>query len=114
MPGALSLIDLFGGPPDAIYDPEETLETTASGMDCEARVRRALSRLAAAQAAHCESPGSDEHRNRLVTAAFHAEIAQDLAHTASVARDREARQDRIHAARHEFARGFNASAVAAE
>ena len=111
---ALSLIDLFGGPSDAFYDPEETLETTAGGMECEARVRRALSRLAAAQAAHCESPGSDEHRDRLVTAAYHAEIAQDLAHTAAVAREDDARRERIHAARLEYARGFNPNAVAAE
>ena len=114
MNGALSLIDLFGGPADAVYDPDQTLDHTAGGMECEARIRRALSRLAAAQAAHCESPGSDEHRNRLVTAAFHAEIAQDLAHNAAVARERIARQDRIEAARTEFHRGFNPAAVAAE
>lgn len=111
---ALSLIDLFGGPADAVYDPDETLDTTADGMECEARVRRALSRLAAAQAAHCESPGSDEHRTRLVTAAYHAEIAQDLVHSAAVERERDARYERIQAARLDFNRGFNPNAVAAE
>lgn len=105
-----SFIGFFGGPSDVLYDPGQRLPGTASGLECESRVRRALSRLAAAQAAHCESPGSTEHRNRLVDAAYHAEIAQDLARQAADQRDREAREGRIMAARAAFGRGAYAHA----
>lgn len=110
-----SYIEFFGGPSDVDYDPVEQLQTTTGAMECESRVRRALSRLAAAQAAHCESPGSSEHRDRLVDAAYHAEIAEDLSHAAASQRERDEREGRINAAREDFARGhFAPQMVAAE
>lgn len=102
---SFSYTEFFGGPSDVDYDPYETLNETISAMECESRVRRALSRLAAAQAAHCESPGSEEHRDRLIDAAYHAEMAEDLAQSAAERRARDEREGRINAARAEYARG---------
>ena len=105
MSDRFSYIEFFGGPVDVSYDPYETLFETTSAMECESRVRRALSRLAAAQAAHCESPGSEEHRDRLIDAAYHAEMAEDLSRSAAEQQAREDREERINAAREGFARG---------
>jgi len=77
----MSMADLFRPALDPSLfpiEPEDPVANELSGLRCEARVRRAFSKLAAAQAAHRLNPGTYQHRESLETAAYHADIAASL------------------------------------